>query len=105
MRIFSWKSSSQSVKNSFSTVLSVNQPLNVPIPKLPILNGCFFQQQSFKLLEKPFCEGLESARSFKLLRQVCLRSDNGPEPVSHVVQNWLEDKYVGTHYIEPGSPR
>jgi len=40
---------------------SVNQPLNVAIPKFPILNGRFHQQQSFKLLEKPFCEGLESA--------------------------------------------
>jgi len=39
----------------------LNQPLNVAIPKFPILNGRFHQQQSFKLLEKPFCEGLESA--------------------------------------------
>ncbi len=37
-------------------------------------------------------------------RPVCLRSDNGPELVSHAVQDWLMDKRVGTHYIEPGSP-
>ncbi len=37
-------------------------------------------------------------------RPVCLRSDNGPELVSHAVQDWLKDKHVGTHYIEPGSP-
>ena len=37
-------------------------------------------------------------------RPVCLRSDNGPELVSHAVQDWLKDKQVGTHYIEPGSP-
>ena len=45
---------------------SVNQPLNVVILKCPIFNGSFHQQQSFKLLEKPFCEGLESARSCRL---------------------------------------
>jgi len=37
-------------------------------------------------------------------RPVCLRSDNGPELVSHAVQEWLKDKQVDTHYIEPGSP-
>ena len=37
-------------------------------------------------------------------RPVCLRSDNGPELVSHAVQDWLKAKHVGTHYIEPGSP-
>ena len=37
-------------------------------------------------------------------RPVCLRSDSGPELVSHAVQNWLKDKHVGAHYIEPGSP-
>ncbi len=35
---------------------------------------------------------------------VCLRSDNGPELVSHAAQDWLQDKHVDTHYIEPGSP-
>ena len=35
---------------------------------------------------------------------VCLRNDNGPELVSHAVQDWLKDKHAGTHYIEPGSP-
>ena len=37
-------------------------------------------------------------------RPVCLRSDNGPELISHAVQEWLKDKHVDTHYIEPGSP-
>jgi len=37
-------------------------------------------------------------------RPVCIRSDNGPELVSHAVQNWLKEKHVDTHYIEPGSP-
>ncbi len=41
----------------------VNQPFNVAIPNRRILNGCFHQQQSFNLLGKPFCEGLESAKS------------------------------------------
>ena len=34
---------------------------------------------------------------------VCLRSDNGPELVSHAVQEWLKDKHVDTHYIDAGS--
>ena len=37
-------------------------------------------------------------------RPLCLRSDNGPELISHAVQEWLKDKHVDTHYIEPGSP-
>lgn len=37
-------------------------------------------------------------------RPVCLRSDHGPELVSHAVQGWLQDQHVDTHYIEPGSP-
>ena len=28
----------------------------------------------------------------------------GPELVSAAVQEWLKDKHVDTHYIEPGSP-
>ncbi|MGB7181409.1 MAG: IS3 family transposase [Burkholderiaceae bacterium] len=34
----------------------------------------------------------------------CIRSDNGPELVSARVRNWLSEKNVGTHYIDPGSP-
>ena len=34
------------------------------LPNRRILNGCFHQQQSFKLFELPFCEGLESAKWF-----------------------------------------
>ncbi len=37
-------------------------------------------------------------------RPACLRSDNGPELVSHAVQEWLKDKQVNTHRVEPGSP-
>lgn len=37
-------------------------------------------------------------------RPLCLRSDNGPEFVSHAVKTWLKDNHVGTHYIDPGSP-
>lgn len=37
-------------------------------------------------------------------RPVCLRSDNGPELVCAAVQQWLKDKHVDTHYIDPGSP-
>ncbi len=34
----------------------------------------------------------------------CLRSDNGPELVAKKLRQWLKDKGVGTHYIDPGSP-
>jgi len=33
-----------------------------------------------------------------------IRSDNGPEFVAQVVKDWLAEKGVQTHYIEPGSP-
>jgi len=33
-----------------------------------------------------------------------LRSDNGPEFVSHAVLNWLEQSNIGTAHIDPGSP-
>jgi putative transposase len=36
-------------------------------------------------------------------RPVSLRNDNGPELVATVVQTWLKEKHVDTHYIEPGS--
>ena len=37
-------------------------------------------------------------------RPECLRSDNGPEFIAKKVQNWLSERSVGTHYIDPGSP-
>jgi putative transposase len=33
-----------------------------------------------------------------------LRSDNGPEFVSHAVLDWLEQTKIGTAHIDPGSP-
>jgi putative transposase len=33
-----------------------------------------------------------------------LRSDNGPEFIAKVVQNWLREKKIKTIYIEPGCP-
>ena len=35
---------------------------------------------------------------------VCLRSDNGPELIAKKLRQWLKEKGVGTHYIDPGSP-
>ena len=32
-----------------------------------ILNGCSNQQQSFKLVENPYCEGQESAKSGRFM--------------------------------------
>jgi putative transposase len=33
-----------------------------------------------------------------------IRSDNGPEFISRVMQEWCEDKKVSWHYIQPGKP-
>lgn len=33
-----------------------------------------------------------------------LRSDNGPEFIAKMLQDWLKKQQVETHYIEPGSP-
>lgn len=33
-----------------------------------------------------------------------IRSDNGPEFIADAIKRWLQDKKVGTLYIEPGSP-
>jgi transposase InsO family protein len=34
----------------------------------------------------------------------CIKSDNGPEFVAKVVQDWLAKKHVNVRYIDPGSP-
>lgn len=34
----------------------------------------------------------------------CIKSDNGPEFVAKRVQQWLKEKHVDVHYIDPGSP-
>jgi len=33
-----------------------------------------------------------------------IRSDNGPEFIADAIKKWLQNKHVGTLYIEPGSP-
>ncbi len=33
-----------------------------------------------------------------------IRSDNGPEFIAYVIQDWLEKQGIKTHYITPGSP-
>lgn len=33
-----------------------------------------------------------------------LRSDNGPEFIAQVVQDWLQEREIATAYIEPGKP-
>ena len=64
------------------------------------------------------CLTIEVARKFKAKDVVAvleelfairgrpkfIRSDNGPEFVSHAVRNWLKDSGVETLFIEPGSP-
>lgn len=37
-------------------------------------------------------------------RPECLRSDQGPEFIVKAVKEWLEERSIGTHYIDPGSP-
>jgi putative transposase len=34
----------------------------------------------------------------------CIRSDNGPEFIAEAVKDWLADRAIGTHFIDPGSP-
>ena len=34
----------------------------------------------------------------------CIRSDNGPEFIANSVKQWLSNRDIGMHYIEPGSP-
>ena len=42
---------------------------------------------------------------FAIRGQPCyIRSDNGPEFISKAVNNWLAENYVGTIFVEPGSP-
>ena len=33
-----------------------------------------------------------------------VESDNGPEFVAKKVQDWIEERGIGTRFIEPGSP-
>lgn len=33
-----------------------------------------------------------------------IRSDNGPEFISHVMEDWCKDNMVSWHYIQPGRP-
>jgi len=33
-----------------------------------------------------------------------IRSDNGPEFIAHLIQEWMEERHIKTHYIKPGSP-
>ena len=33
-----------------------------------------------------------------------LRSDNGPEFISHLLQQWCEDNAITLQYIQPGKP-
>ena len=34
----------------------------------------------------------------------CIRSDNGPEFIADAIKEWLEENFVETLYIDPGSP-
>ena len=37
-------------------------------------------------------------------RPDCLRSDQGPEFITRAVRDWLDERAIGTYYIDPGSP-
>jgi len=37
-------------------------------------------------------------------KPVCLRTDNGPEFISHKLQEWCEDRGIRIAYIQPGKP-
>ena len=33
-----------------------------------------------------------------------IHSDNGPEFIAYVIRDWLKERGIKTHYIQPGSP-
>lgn len=37
-------------------------------------------------------------------KPLCIRSDNGPEFISHKLQQWCEHKNIRLQYIQPGKP-
>jgi putative transposase len=37
-------------------------------------------------------------------RPMCLKSDNGPQFIATAVREWLEERYIASQYIAPGSP-
>jgi putative transposase len=34
-----------------------------------------------------------------------IRCDNGPENISHAVQQWAQNRFIRLEYIEPGKPQ
>ncbi len=34
-----------------------------------------------------------------------IRSDNGPEYISHILQQWAKERDIQLHYIQPGNPQ
>jgi len=55
---------------------------------------------------------LPALRVQRALEEVCsvrglpanIRTDNGPEFISHLMEAWCEDNHVSWHYIQPGKP-
>jgi putative transposase len=63
-------------------------------------------------LDLPCRRGFTSGDVMRVLEELmelwgrpsCIRSDNDSTFVARSVQRWLEDRVVGTHFIDPGSP-
>ena len=58
------------------------------------------------------CRMLTALRLIRVLERiieqrrkpVCLRTDNGPEFISHKLQEWCENRGIRIVYIQPGNP-
>lgn len=106
----------------------IKQPLTVPtapnmVWSIDFMSDSLMDSRKFRLLnvmddfnrESLAVEvdtSLPSLRVIRVLEKIIekrgcpaiIRSDNGPEFISHQLQQWCEAKQIVLHYIQPGKP-